>query len=104
MFFATMIVVLSSYQCASTLHCPVIIFIVCGIFPLVPGAGVFWTSYYIVSDQLQAALNSGFMACKGTVAIVFGIIIMTEFSRRFKLFNVWNSFVKLLIKPLKPRY
>ena len=43
------------------------------------------------------------MACKGTVAIVFGIIIMTEFSRRFKLFNVWNSFVKLLIKPLKPR-
>ena len=104
MFFATMIVVLSSYQCASTLHCPVIIFIVCGIFPLVPGAGVFWTSYYIVSDQLQAALNSGFMACKGTVAIVFGIIIMTEFSRRFKLFNVWNSFVKLLIKPLNPRY
>ena len=65
----------------------VIVFLVCGIFPLVPGAGVFWTSYYIVSDQLQAALASGFAACKGTFSIVFGIIIITEITRRFGVFR-----------------
>lgn len=87
LFFATMVVVLSAYQCAARLHCPVIIFLVCGIFPLVPGAGVFWTSYYVVSDQLHEAINSGFMACKGTFSIVFGIIIITEITRRFGVFR-----------------
>lgn len=87
LFFATMVVVLSAYQCASRLHCPVLIFLVCGIFPLVPGAGVFWTSYYIVSDQLQEALVSGFTACKGTFSIVFGIIIITEITRKFGVFR-----------------
>ena len=92
-FFATMIVVLSAYFFAIKLKCPVIIFLVCGIFPLVPGAGVFWTSYYIVSDQLQSALNSGFLACKGTFAIVFGIIIITEICRRFGVFTSINNTV-----------
>jgi uncharacterized membrane protein YjjP (DUF1212 family) len=82
-FFATIVVVLSAYVFAHRLKCPVIVFLVCGIFPLVPGAGVFWTSYNIVSDQLSAALQSGFLAMKVTVAIVFGIIIVTEVLRRF---------------------
>ncbi|MBO4754337.1 MAG: threonine/serine exporter family protein [Bacteroidales bacterium] len=82
-FFATIVVVLSAYVFAYRLKCPVIVFLVCGIFPLVPGAGVFWTSYNIVSDQLAAALQSGFLAMKITVAIVFGIIIVTEVLRRF---------------------
>lgn len=81
-FFATMIVALSAYFFAQLRKCPVIVFLVCGIFPLVPGAGVFWTSYNVVSDQLYAALNSGFMAVKLTFAIVFGIIIVTEVRRR----------------------
>ncbi|MBR3541323.1 MAG: threonine/serine exporter family protein, partial [Bacteroidales bacterium] len=69
----------------------VIVFLVCGIFPLVPGAGVFWTSYNIVSDQLGAALQSGFLALKVTVAIVFGIIIVTEALRRFSKGSKSNS-------------
>lgn len=28
-------------------------FLIAGIFPLVPGAGVYWTAYYIVTDQLR---------------------------------------------------
>lgn len=86
--FATMMVVLSAYLYANHKGCPVIVFLVCGIFPLVPGAGVFWTTYNIVSDQLTAALASGFMAIKLTFAIVFGIIIFTEIRRRFKS---WRS-------------
>ena len=81
--FATMLVVLSA-RCFSVLdRCPAIVFLLCGIFPLVPGAGVFWTSYYVVSDQLRLALGSGFMAVKVTIAIVMGIILISELPNRF---------------------
>lgn len=83
-FLATIVVVFFSYIFASYLKCPIIVFLVCGIFPLVPGAGVFWTSYNIVSDQLNAALSSGFLAVKLTFAIVFGIIVVTEIRRRIQ--------------------
>jgi len=83
-FFATMAVVAAAYQYAYHKGCPVIVFLVCGIFPLVPGAGVFWTTYNIVSDQLTAALTSGFTAVKLTFAITFGIIIFTEVRRRIR--------------------
>lgn len=85
--FATLMVVAASYWYAFRKQCPVIVFLVCGIFPLVPGAGVFWTSYNIVSDQLSEALVSGFLAIKLTFAIVFGIIIFTEARRRLKWSN-----------------
>ena len=32
--------------------------LISGIFPLVPGAGIFWTSYNIVSNQLPDALHT----------------------------------------------
>ncbi|MBQ5438568.1 MAG: threonine/serine exporter family protein, partial [Bacteroidales bacterium] len=76
--FATMLVVLSARYFSVLDKCPAIVFLLCGIFPLVPGAGVFWTSYYVVSDQLRLALGSGFMAVKVTIAIVLGIILISE--------------------------
>lgn len=81
-FVATLSVVGVSYRFAVRRECPVIVFLVCGIFPLVPGAGVFWTTYNIVSDQLPAALKSGFRAVALTFAIVFGIIVYTEIRHR----------------------
>ncbi len=78
---ATMVVTLSAYRFAVWQQCPVIVFLICGIFPLVPGAGVFWTSYHIVSQNLPIALQTGFLAAKCTFAIAFAIIIVTELSR-----------------------
>ena len=43
-----------------------------------PGAGVFWTTYNIVANHIPAAMSSGFMAVKNTVAIAFGILIINE--------------------------
>ena len=80
--FATMLVVLSARSFSVLDRCPAIVFLLCGIFPLVPGAGVFWTSYYVVSDQLRLALDSGFMAVKVTIAIVLGIILISELPNR----------------------
>jgi len=80
--FATMLVVLSARWFSVLDRCPAIVFLLCGIFPLVPGAGVFWTSYYVVSNQLPLALGSGFMAIKITIAIVLGIILISELPNR----------------------
>lgn len=87
--FATMLVVLSARWFSVLDRCPAIVFLLCGIFPLVPGAGVFWTSYYVVSDQLRLALSSGFMAVKVTIAIVLGIILISELPYRF--FNFFQK-------------
>ena len=77
---ATLIALLSSWS-ARLLKCPSTVFLICGIFPLIPGAGVFWSSYYIVSEQMRAAAGAGFLAVKVTIAIVLGIILATNLKR-----------------------
>ena len=59
-------------------RCPVTIFLISGIFPLVPGAGVYWTVYYMVTDQLYLAVQTGYTAVKVAVAIVLGIVFVFE--------------------------
>jgi uncharacterized membrane protein YjjP (DUF1212 family) len=62
--------------------CPAAVFLLCGIFPLVPGAGVFWCTYYLVSSQLELSSTAGFTAAKIAVAIVLGIILAMELPQR----------------------
>ena len=62
--------------------CPAQVFLLCGIFPLVPGAGIFWCTYYLVSGQLAESLTTGFGAVKAAVAIVLGIIVAMELPQR----------------------
>lgn len=80
---ATMVVIFLSRVTAVKKHCPVTVFLIAGIFPLVPGTGVYWTSYYIVTDQLALAMETGYAAVKAAVAIVFGIILVFEIPQRF---------------------
>ena len=75
---ATMVVIFLSRLAAVWKHCPVTIFLIAGIFPLVPGAGVYWTAYYIVTDQLWPAVETGYAAVKTAVAIVLGIVFIFE--------------------------
>lgn len=76
-------VAILSRKVAVSLRCPSTVFLICGIFPLIPGGGVFWSAYYIVSYHLMDALSSGFTAIKLTAAIVVGIIIsFNVFHRR----------------------
>lgn len=75
---ATMVVIFFSRLMAVWERCPATIFLISGIFPLVPGAGVYWTVYYIVTDQLWKALETGYMAVKAAVAIVLGIVFIFE--------------------------
>lgn len=82
-FFATVVVILLSRFAAVWESCPSTVFIITGIFPLVPGGGIYWTSYYLVTNQLREALHSGFAAVKVAVAIVLGIVFVFELPYSF---------------------
>ena len=85
-FVATVVVVLVSRFMAVDRKCPVIVFQICGVIPLIPGAGIFWTVYYIVNKELSMAVTTGFTALGVAVAIVLGIIFMTSLpGRMFKI-------------------
>lgn len=77
-FFAALCVAVLSHYFAVWRKCPSTVFIICGVFPLIPGAGVFWSSYFTVSRQFHSALASGFTAVGVTIAIVLSIIIVSN--------------------------
>ncbi|MGN0970980.1 MAG: threonine/serine exporter family protein [Aristaeellaceae bacterium] len=82
-FFATVLVILLSRLRAVRERCPVTVFLISGIFPLVPGAGIYWTSYYLVTGQMGQAVSSGFVAVKAAIAIVLGIVFVFEIPNKF---------------------
>ena len=81
-FVATLGVILLSRRFAVRKRCPVTIFLISGIIPLVPGAGIYWAAYYIVTDQLGLAAESGFEAVKAVAAIVLGIVFVFELPQK----------------------
>ena len=74
-FFAALAVAAYSHVRAKICRCPVTVLLICGIIPLVPGGGIFWTAYYIVTEQLRMAAATGLVALKVTIAIAGGIIL-----------------------------
>ena len=83
-FLGALTVAAVSSVLAVVRKCPTTVFLICGIIPLVPGGGIFWTAYYLVSDQLRLAATTGFTALKVTIAIAGGIILMGAIAGRVK--------------------
>ena len=79
---ATTIVCILSRFTAVKDKCPSTVYLLCGIFPLVPGAGIFWFTYYLVSSHFYLSASAGFPAAKGAIAIVLGIIFAMELPQR----------------------
>ena len=82
-FLATVVIVLLSRYAAVLEKCPATVFLITGIFPVVPGAQIYWATYYLVTDQLHAAFDSGFLALKIMIAIVLGIVVVFEIPHKF---------------------
>lgn len=82
-FFATVVIVLLSRFTAVRKKCPSTIFMITGIFPLVPGAEFYWAAYYLVTNQIQDFQTSGMGALKIMIAIVLGIIFVFELPHKF---------------------
>lgn len=53
---------------------PVTVYLISGIFPLVPGAGIYYTSYYFIMNEMDQCSHYGMETVKVAGAIVLGII------------------------------
>ena len=61
---------------AVALKTPVTIFLLTGIFPLVPGAGIYYTAYYFIQGSNELALANGISTFKIAVALAVGIALV----------------------------
>ena len=66
--------------------CPVTMFLIPGLFPLVPGMGIYQTAQALVGSDWDLAASKGLTSIKFAVAIVGGILLGFEIPQR------WFSF------------
>ena len=64
-------------------HAPLPVFLTSGIFPIVPGAGIYYTGYHIFMNDNVAASSTGLQTIKIAIAIALGIGIVISLPRFF---------------------
>lgn len=76
---ATFSLTLISRVIASLRKTPVTVYLIAGIFPLVPGAGIYYTSYHFIMNEMsqfsQAASDTLKIAGAIALGIVFGFAL-----------------------------
>lgn len=90
-FLGALLVVLMSRILAVWQKCPITVFLVAGIFPLIPGAGVYYTAYYLVTDSLRLASLKGIESVKIAFAIVLGIVFIVSIPREVFQVQYWKD-------------
>ena len=90
-FFGTVMVVLMARIFSVWKKCPITLFLIPGIFPLVPGTGVYYTAYYFVMNDMAQASTMGISSIKIAFAIVLGIIFIVSIPRNWFSIKYWKS-------------
>ena len=86
-FLSTAVVTFLSRLAAVRMKTPEIVFLIAGIFTLVPGADIYWSVYYLVSREMDKAVISGSDAFLSCLGIVFGIVIIHEIPQKLFMSN-----------------
>lgn len=55
---------------------PITLFLLCGIFPLVPGAGIYYTAYYFITGQTALMGEKGAETIKIAGALALGMVLV----------------------------
>lgn len=55
---------------------PITLFLLCGIFPLVPGAGIYYTAYYFITGQTDLTMTKGTETIKIAGALALGMVLV----------------------------
>lgn len=89
-FIAAIAITIYSEILGKKLKTPVTTALIPGLIPLVPGGGIYYTMYYIVSNEFLAARAKGMETLSITVALSVGIFLVSTF------FQIFNKFIKYL--------
>jgi len=71
---------------------PATIFIVTGIFPLVPGSNLYYTAYYALNGSVINGVAMGVLTFKIAFAIALGIVTGSAFPQKW--FNVCGAYIR----------
>lgn len=80
-FAGALMVAFVSRIMAVYMKCPITLFLISGIVPLVPGAGIYKAVYYTVVNNPNQAFAYALTSVKMAFAIVIGMIIIYSFPR-----------------------
>lgn len=72
--FSTFIMSILARLLSAVRKCPATVFLITGIFTLVPGAGIYYTAYYLIMGNVNDAILKGIETFKIAGAIVLGIV------------------------------
>lgn len=82
-FLASMALALYSEIMARIRKTTVTTFLISGLFPLVPGAGMYYTMLAIVHNDLDGALSTGITTLSTAAVMALGILFVSTLSRGF---------------------
>ena len=90
-FAAVVVLTLMARFFAVRRKTPVTVFLICGLFPLVPGAGIYYTAYNFIMGYNDLAVSKGIETIKIAVAIALAIVFA---------FSLPNSIIVLYRKKI----
>ncbi|OOB77069.1 MAG: hypothetical protein BEN19_02550 [Epulopiscium sp. Nuni2H_MBin003] len=74
-FFATIVLAFICRILAVYRKMPLTVFLVPGIFPIVPGSYIYFTAYYFISGETINALQMGLETAKIAIGVALGILL-----------------------------
>ncbi|WAM32618.1 threonine/serine exporter family protein [Caldicellulosiruptor naganoensis] len=92
-FFAALTVSKLSEIFARLLKNPVPIFLIPGIIPLVPGAGMYNTMIALIKSHFDSAIKTGIQTLLVAGSIAIALMLVTSFNWIFKVFQK-EKFIK----------
>jgi uncharacterized membrane protein YjjB (DUF3815 family) len=74
--FASILLTLLARIFAVVQRCPTTVYLTGGIFPLVPGAGIYYTVYYFILGDSLRCLEKGVETIKIAAVIAIGLVLV----------------------------
>lgn len=85
---ASLVLIIIGRKMAVYRRCPVVAYLLVTIFPLVPGLGIYYTTYHLINGPYTAFLEKGTQTLESAAAIAFGIAIGTSIPQKWFAKNV----------------
>ncbi|TCT16797.1 uncharacterized membrane protein YjjB (DUF3815 family) [Natranaerovirga pectinivora] len=80
-FFGALTVAFTAHILAKKKKTPVTVFLISGIIPLVPGAGMYRTVFYIITDDFTMSTQYGLETLQIAGVIAIAIILLDTFNK-----------------------
>lgn len=81
-FIATVFITFASRIGSTVRKCPVTLFLIAGIFPEVPGIGIYRTIYYTLLQDSERSIFYGRETIGIAIAMVLGIVVVFEIPQK----------------------